>query len=289
MRNHPGKVKDDSESQVMHLLSVILLTAASIAVSLPAAAAAIEEPLECIIEPFQTVKIGSQAAGILAEVNVNRGDMVKKGQVVGRLRSNVEEATVELARARTKSRAKIRAAKAAVGFERRRRKRNRELYRKKVISNQNLDQVETELALREQELEIAQEEARIAALELKRSLAVLGIRTIRSSIDGVVIERALSPGEFVLNEGQVVTIAQIDPLNVEVFVPIALYPDIKVGMSAKVMPEAPIGGELEAVVSIVDRVFDAASGTFGVRLTLANPDSKIPAGLHCMVHFLQDE
>lgn len=261
---------------------------ASLSLLSPAAAATIDEPLECIIEPNRIVKVGSQATGILAEVNVDRGDVVKQGQVIGRLSSDVEEATVELARARAKNRAQIRAAEAAVGFERRRMERNEALYRKKVISDQNLDQVETELELREQELETALEQSRIAELELQRAQALLEIRTIRSSIDGVVVERTLSPGEFVLQEGQIVTIAQIDPLNVEVFVPIPLYPYIKVGMRGTVVPEAPVGGELEAKVSIVDQVFDAASGTFGVRLILPNPGNKIPAGLRCTVRLAQD-
>jgi hypothetical protein len=35
----------------------------------------------------------------------------------------------------------------------------------------------------------------------------------------------------------------------------------------------------------VDRVIDAASGTFGVRLTMPNPDGALPAGLKCTVVF----
>ena len=38
-------------------------------------------------------------------------------------------------------------------------------------------------------------------------------------------------------------------------------------------------------VEVVDPMFDAASGTFGVRLTLPNPDRKIPAGLKCRARF----
>jgi membrane fusion protein (multidrug efflux system) len=41
-----------------------------------------------------------------------------------------------------------------------------------------------------------------------------------------------------------------------------------------------------ANVVIVDRVVDAASGTFGVRLTLSNPSNRLPAGLKCRVRFL---
>ena len=40
---------------------------------------------------------------------------------------------------------------------------------------------------------------------------------------------------------------------------------------------------------IVDPVIDGASGTFGVRLRLPNPDRVVPAGLRCQVRFLAAE
>jgi membrane fusion protein (multidrug efflux system) len=100
----------------------------------------------------------------------------------------------------------------------------------------------------------------------------------------VVMERFLSPGEYVENQ-PVLKLAQIDPLNVEVFAPVELFGTIKVGQQAKVRPEAPIGGSYKAKVVIVDRVIDAASGTFGIRLEIPNPKNMLPAGLKCRVIF----
>ncbi|QKC98231.1 hypothetical protein EB231_28970 [Mesorhizobium sp. NZP2298] len=40
-----------------------------------------------------------------------------------------------------------------------------------------------------------------------------------------------------------------------------------------------------AAVTVVDKVFNAASGTFGVRLELPNPDDQIPVGQRCQVDF----
>ena len=59
-------------------------------------------------------------------------------------------------------------------------------------------------------------------------------------------------------------------------------------MRAAVVPEFPGDTVHVASVSIVDRVIDAASGTFGVRLKLPNPDHEIPGGLHCQVRFLSE-
>jgi multidrug efflux pump subunit AcrA (membrane-fusion protein) len=63
------------------------------------------------------------------------------------------------------------------------------------------------------------------------------------------------------------------------------FGQLKVGDTAVVHPDEPVGGNHSAKVSIVDEVFDAASGTFGVRLSLPNPDNLLPGGLRCHVTF----
>ena len=56
-------------------------------------------------------------------------------------------------------------------------------------------------------------------------------------------------------------------------------------MRAEVRLESQESRKYSAYVIIVDRVIDAASGTFGVRLELPNPDYRVPAGLMCKVVF----
>ena len=93
--------------------------------------------------------------------------------------------------------------------------------------------------------------------------------------------------DFEVTAGRGVTIAQIDPLRVEVILPSALFGSVRPGMRAAVEPE--FGEQVHiASVRLGDRGIDAASGTFGVRLDLPNPDQAIPGGLHCQVHFLSE-
>jgi hypothetical protein len=60
---------------------------------------------------------------------------------------------------------------------------------------------------------------------------------------------------------------------------------IQPGMSAEIIPEQPVGGSYQATVTVVDKVFDAASATIGIRLDLPNPDYILPAGLKCQIRF----
>jgi multidrug efflux pump subunit AcrA (membrane-fusion protein) len=127
----------------------------------------------------------------------------------------------------------------------------------------------------------------LADLELQRTSTEIALRTIRSPINGVVVERFMSQGEF-SKQDKILKLAQIDPLYVEVFAPVSMLGKVSVGQSAQVKPESPVGGSYMAKITVVDRVVDAASGTFGVRLEMRNPDYKLPAGLKCSVQFTKN-
>jgi multidrug efflux pump subunit AcrA (membrane-fusion protein) len=101
----------------------------------------------------------------------------------------------------------------------------------------------------------------------------------------VVTERLLVPGEYRNEQSPILTLAQIDPLRVEVFVPTSQYGRIRIGSNAQIRPQQPISGSYPATVTVVDQVLDAASGTFGVRLALPNPGLRLPAGIRCKVQF----
>src|SRR5690606_2338082 len=86
-------------------------------------------------------------------------------------------------------------------------------------------------------------------------------------------------------DSPIMTIVQIDPLFVETYVPVALWGKITVGSQGSVVLDQPDKQSRKAWVTVVDKMFDAASGTFGVRLELPNPDDLIPAGQRCQVEF----
>lgn len=240
--------------------------------------------LDCLIEPYVVVNVSSPLEGLVETVAVDRGALVQKGQVLATLEASLEKATVAVARFRAETEVPIKASQARLAYAARRHSRSESQFKEGTLAFQEMDEVVAEKLLAEMALLEAEENQRLARLELQRAMAGLGLRTIRSPITGVVVKRFLSPGEFA-GEAPLLRLAQLDPLRVEVFVPVSLLGQISVGMSAQVLPEAPIRGAYAARVAVVDRVVDAASGTFGVRLELPNPGNRIPAGLKCKVRF----
>ena len=241
--------------------------------------------LDCVIEPKSTIDLASSEDGVIDEVLVERGDLVKKDQIVAKLDTRLERLALELARLRAKSKVDILSGQAQVNFRNREVSRIAELHKNNMASSKDYDTAGIEQRLAELALENAELEHEIAQVEQSRAKTQLERYQIRSSVDGVVMDVTMSPGEYAYEQAAVMTIAEIDPLNVEVFVPVDRYGTISVGMTAQIRPRAPVGGNYRARVSVVDRVFDAASGTFGVRLELPNPDYGLPAGLRCRVQF----
>lgn len=240
---------------------------------------------DCILEPRLKIKLATPVSGVLKEVLADRGDVVRKDQVVARLESAVDQALLELAKAKAESDATVKAREARLIFLSKKRERTSGLMAKGAASAAALDEIESDFGVASQDLRDAQANLRIAQLEVLRAEEVLKLRSIRSPIDGVVAERNLLGGEYAYEQAPIMTIAQIDPLNVEVFVPVTLYGTIRIGMEATVAGEAPVGGHYAAKVEVIDPLIDARSGTFGIRLLLPNPDNKIPAGLRCKVEF----
>ncbi len=261
-------------------LVLALLAAQSPAADIP--------QLDCVVEPHMVVDLSTQIDSIVDTMHVERGDIVAKDQILVSLDSAVERAAVESARARAVADAGVRAGEVSVAFAERREERVQTLFQENAVSSDQFDETETETRLAQLQLDQAEEAHRLAQLELHRAEETLRRHTIRSPIDGVVVQRYLSPGESVRFQ-PMLRLAQIDPLRVEVIVPVSAFGKIRVGQRAIVQPEAPMTGNYQAEVAIVDRVADAASGTFRVALDLPNPDYSLPSGLKCMVQFLDED
>jgi RND family efflux transporter MFP subunit len=266
------------------LLALLVAGSAAAQPGAPPAAEPNPRELDCLIEPRERVVLAAPVIGVVESVLVDRGDLVEPGQVVATLEASIERATVEAARARAEATADVEGSEARLVLETRRRDRSQQLLKEGVASDNVVDEAESAWVLSKLERDRAREQHQIAKLDLARAEAALGVHSLKSPVRGVVVRRILAPGEYA-DPPQVLELAQIDPLYVEVFAPVRLLGKIEVGQSANVLPEEPVGGNHEARVIVVDPVVDAASGTFGVRLELPNPEHAIPAGLKCRVRF----
>src|SRR5436190_24030990 len=111
------------------LAATLILPASAVE---PDVTAVLGKPQDCIIEPFVQSELGSPATGILEELLVDRGSRVSKGMVVARLRSDLEQASLDLAKARAESTAIIELGRERVNLLKKDAARTSELYEKKI-------------------------------------------------------------------------------------------------------------------------------------------------------------
>ena len=238
----------------------------------------------CLIEAQFTAEVGTPASGLVESVMTDRGQFVRKGQLIASLASEVEKATVIAARTKADSEGEINAGIASRDLAKTKLKRMHLLMQQGFASQLEIDQAKSEYEVADQRIAQARESQAIARRELVVAEEQLKQRSLRSPIDGVVVERMVHPGERV--DGKpLFKIAALHPLKVEIIVPATQYGVIREGMALGIRPELPNSQELMAQVTQVDRIIDSASGTFRARLNLPNPNRELPAGVRCKANF----
>ena len=265
-------------------VSVVILLALSIPSGSRATESIPEEALDCLIEPWVVSDVGSSVQGVIAKLMVDRGDNVKRGQPLAQLESGVESLDVILAELRAVTESEIAARQADLKLAKLELSRMQDLHRQNMVSTQQRDESIARYQIANAGLEQATETQERYQLELKRSQQVYARSTLRSPVDGVIVSQSTFPGEFVY-DNPVMTIATLDPLRVEVMLPSRLFGTIAVGDQARLYPELAGDAALVSTVDVVDALLDSRSGTFGVRLKIANPDGQIPAGQRCRIMF----
>lgn len=267
------------------LLSVTVPSHGQRSVSPPASVAAASpssalSALDCMIQPHQVVQVGSPAPGVIDSIFVDRGDVVQRGQAVVQLNASVERAALAVARERAGQTGDATVASSSRELAQRELMRAEELHQQQYVSKTYLDKLRAEAGVADGRSDQAKEKRTLSTREAELAAAQLEQRTVRAPISGVVLERLMSPGEYV-DQKPMVRIAAIDPLRVDVLVPAAAFGQVSIGMQGRVTPEILNRTVHTATVKTVDRVIDAASNTFRVRLELPNPGNALPAGLRC--------
>jgi len=145
-----------------------------------------------------TVDVGTQVSGILQSVDVDYNDAVKKDQVIARIDPSTYQARLDQAGAALASaRAGLNEAQASARNAEADYKRKAELLKRQLISRTDADLA---LAARDQararivsaNAQVKQQQATVdsARLDLEKTV-------IRSPVDGVVLSRAVEPGQTV--------------------------------------------------------------------------------------------
>ncbi len=270
-----------------HSMRSVLFSTVATALTLGAASTAQSEEIRsCVIVPSAVVDLSVSQPGVVRAVHVGRGDAVVAGDVLIELDDTAITVEIAVAERRATDETQLSGIAQRVEVLEAQLERMKSLTERALARQNDLDRLEDQLLALYQERDRLIAVKDLAALDLQRVQAQLAQRVLYSPTDGIVTARVVEPGEYASEQRPVLTVAALDPLHVELFLPLSMRDQVAVGDEITVLSVA--GGtdgdmELTATVDVIDKVSDAASSTFGVRLMLPNPDLALPAGVRCRV------
>jgi RND family efflux transporter MFP subunit len=247
--------------------------------------AAAAEPALGFTAPSTEIEVSTALRDLVTEVAVREGDVVAKGDLLVVLDTAALEAELAIAKARAEASGALRRAEAVLAAKQTQYDLMAKLRKQGAARAEELSFAESELAVAQAELQGAADQQVIARLEVARLETALDQRLVRAPADGVIAEIFRDPGELVgAQETRLMTLAVLDPLQVEVYVATAQGRALAQGATATI--ELPLAG-VSVVGSVVDVAVkaDAASGTMRVRLQFDNPGLALRSGERALVTF----
>ena len=270
------------------------------------------------IQPEREYPIKSNTAGILTEVKVDKGDSVKTGQILAvvsdpELTFAAQKAQAEMEERRQRADpatspviqeldARITATQALLEIAQREEQRIRNLLERSAASATDLDTALDRLKTVWANLESFKAQRGAKLLELKRELAVaqaaldtanwnLEQQNLKSSIDGVVLDRPLTAGTRVAINDTIMTTAQVKPkqLIMRAAVDEEDVTRVSIGQPVRMTLYAYDDRTFEGEVVRIYPQADEARRTFEIDVRIVKPDSRFAPGMTGELAFIMAE
>jgi HlyD family secretion protein len=241
--------------------------------------------------------VSSKATGRLEWLGVMEGSRVRKGEVIARLENRDAAAQREQAAANVKvaaanleqGRAELRDAEANL-------KRSQDLAQKNYISGSALDTAVARFDKARAAVQSGEASLAVALANLKAQEVAYDQTLIRAPFDGVVLTKSANVGDNITpfsqaaeTKGAVVTMADMDTLEVEADVAESSLARIKVGQPCEIQLDAVPDHRFPGVVNRIVPTVDRAKATVLVKIKFLEHDSRVLPDMSAKVAFLERE
>jgi multidrug efflux system membrane fusion protein len=242
--------------------------------------------VRAITRPSADVVLSFVQPGRIAKVLAKEGELVKAGQVLAQQDDAAEQVLLAQLKAQAEDRIQIRASEASLAQKRVDLQKIERAAAGNAATALEVEHARLDVTVAELSLELAKFEREQAARKYEEQKVRVEHLQLQSPIEGRIEDVKAEVGESINAAAEVVRVVQIDPLWIDVPVPLAQALDLQAGRPVQVQfgpPERPAGTE-EGHIIFVAAVADAASGTRRVRIEVPNKAGR-PAGEHVLVAF----
>ena len=239
--------------------------------------------------------LASKVTGRLVAINVEEGDVIKKGEVVARLENEDSAALKNQASANLEvSRAELLRTRADLNDAAVNLKRQKELLAKDYVSRLEYDSAEARYKMAAAAVAGAEAALRANAAALQNAEVSLGYTFIRAPFDAVVLTKNADIGDIITPIGAaaeakaaVVTIADMDSLLVEADVSESNLKQVHAGQACEIQldafPDIRYRGQVHMIVPTADRT----RASVLVKVKFLDIDRRILPEMSAKVAFLE--
>ena len=232
-------------------------------------------------EPVEQSVAASGETGIVAISSVKEGDFVTVGAPLATLNRAVLLESLEIAKARAESTARLDAARSQLELLTSQVEAIQSLVSGGHTSRFEVEQKQAEYHTIYAEYHAAQDELKLNKLEVDRIRAQVEDRVIKSPINGVVTEIHKQLGENLSsNEPEYATVVRVDELKVRFYLDASALKDLRVGQQVRVLVGQDKNAN-QATVTYVSPIIDPDSGLGRIDIKIDNRDLSIQSGIIC--------
>jgi RND family efflux transporter MFP subunit len=248
------------------------------------ASAGAESGIRAITRPSTDITLSFVQPGRIAQIYFKEGDAVPADQVLVRQDDGIERAQLAQIEAQSKNTSQIQASEASLAQKRVDLQKLQKAAARNAATELEVEHAKLEVTIAELSLEIARLQHEQDQLKCQEARIRVEHMQLKSPIAGTVEKVNIETGEAVNALTDVIRVVQIDPLWIDVPVPLTTGRALQLSQKATVEFPEPMALKTEGRVLFVAAVADAASSTLQVRVEVPNA-AKRPAGEHVKVSF----
>jgi multidrug efflux system membrane fusion protein len=278
----------------MRNIRIALGIAAALAAGLAVAATAAEPSRsgrsDSFTKPSRDFTLSFVRAGLIAQLDVKEGDLVKKGQVLAQLEDSAERENLAQLKAQADDEVRVKAARAELEQKKIDLKKYELAAAKGAATELELQHAQLDVTIAELTLDLSKFQHEQDIRKYKEAQLQVDRMRILSPIDGKVEQVFVNQGNAVDALAKVIRVVQIDPLWVDA--PVARDSVRQLGLKCgdtcdvEFLSDSGIEstGNAGGKVVHVGAVADPGSNTLTVRLEVPNPANRA-AGEHVKLRF----
>lgn len=266
---------------------------ATVAVAYPSSSVAVLNATGRVVAQ-RRASVSSKGTGRLEWLGVLEGQMVKEGDIIARLENRDVAAQREQAAAQVQAaRANLAQGQAELDDARAALQRAQELAKQNFISGSALDTAQARYNKSRAQIDTLKAQIGVAEANLRVAGVAFDQTLIRAPFTGIVLTRSANVGDIVTpfssasgTTGAVVTMADMETLEVEADVSESSIAKIKVAQPAEIQldafPDLRLLGEVSRIVPTVDR----SKATLLVKVRFVERDARVLPDMSTKVAFL---